>query len=195
MQIPKQPRTKSTTGESSPEGAAASQQGAASTSGDLGTDIQDAYAAYVKNVSSAHLQAQLDQAKAYLAYLESLQRQDAQFGSNPTLSYWQDLVRAGGDAQATADAQMKYTQASIDNQAAYQKALTEVPTAYSQSSRAIWETLQSQIAQHNQEIADSLKDALLKIDVSPANLPTLSLLYQGLRTMVATSAADTTSPA
>src|SRR5690242_13647718 len=106
MQIPKQPRTKSPAGEALPEESVASQQGAATTTPDsLGKDIQNAYVAYLKNVSSAYLQAQLDQAKAYLSYLESLQQQAPQLGSDPALSYWQDLVRAVGDAQATADAQ------------------------------------------------------------------------------------------
>ena len=73
--------------------------------------------------------------------------------------------------------------ASVEQQAAYQKTLTDAVMAYSQSTREISDKLQSDVGQHAKEMADSLKDALVKVDVSTANIPALSLLYQSIRTM------------
>jgi hypothetical protein len=182
MQIPKQPRTKSTTAE--PEsGSAGSQSNAPLTAAEMNKKLQEEYSSYVKGVNSAYLQAQLDQAKAYLDYLGTLHQHSPKSGTDPTLQYWREILQAEGDAQAATHAQKKFASASVDQHATYQKALVDATTAYSQSSQNIWDKLQSEVGQHNKEIADSLKDALLKVDVSTASIPALSLLYQGLRTM------------
>jgi hypothetical protein len=187
MQIPKQPRTRSTAGETAAEDTSATIRSEVAATEDLNKQVHDAYSSYVRSLNSSYLQAQLDQAKAYLDYVEMLQQK---LGSRPALEYMQELVQAHGDAQATADAQKKYALASVDQHAAYQKALGDAAIAYSNSLRGVWEKLQSEIGQRNQEIAQSLKDALLKVDVGTAQLPALSLLYQGLRSMTATPAAD-----
>jgi hypothetical protein len=197
MQIPKQPRTKSSardTADDETASSATTESGSASETRAAGADadadvnktLQDAYSSYVASVNSAHLQAQLEQAKAYLAYLESLQQQVPNPASDPTLAYWQSLVKAP-DMQAMADAQKTYALASADHQANSQKAVADAATAYSQNTREIWEKLQGEVERHNQNIAEQLKNALLKIDVSPAHLPALSLLYQGLRSMSTTA--------
>jgi hypothetical protein len=197
MQIPKQPRTKSgardTAGdETSSTNASRATDDTRTSAEDVNKVLQDSYSSYIKSLNSAHLQAQLDQAKAYLAYLETLQQQAPNPGSDPTLAYWQELVQAH-DVQTMAEAQKKYALASVDHQATSQKALADAATAYSKHTQDIWDKLQGEIARHNQEIADQLKDALLKIDVGPAHLPALSLLYQGLRSMSAMPAADRTA--
>jgi len=189
MQIPKQPRTKPTAGEPDSE-STGSQPNALLTAEDLNKKLQEEYSSYIKGVNSAYLQAQLDHAKAYLAYLETLQRQPVKSASDPTLELWKEILQAPGDAQAVADAQKKFASASVDQHAAYQKALVDAATAYSQSARDIWDKLQGEVGQHTKEIADTLKDALLKVDVSAASIPALSLLYQGLRTMSATAASE-----
>jgi hypothetical protein len=186
MQIPKQPRTKAAAGYG--EDAAVTQT--APMADNVDKKIQQDYSSYINNVNATYLQAQLNQAKAYLVYLETLQEQAKKTVSDPTLEYWQQLLQARGDTQAMTEARNKYAQASIDHQATYQKTFADAATAYSQATREVWEKLQSEVGQHNQEIADSLKDALLKTNVGTAQLPALSLLYQAIRSMGAPTPAD-----
>jgi hypothetical protein len=185
MQIPKQPRTKSPAPEvSQPESQPAGNQGSAPPAAeDLNKQLQQAYSSYLENINSANLHAQLEHAKAYLAYLETLQQHQTRSGSDPALEYWKEILQAHDNAQASADAHKKFAMASVEQQAAYQKILTDAVTAYSQSTREISDKLQSDVGQHAKEMADSLKDALVKADVSTANFPALSLLYQSIRTM------------
>ena len=66
-------------------------------------------------------------------------------------------------------------------------------SGYLQQTKDIWERLQSEVARQNQEIANSLKDALLKVDVGPEHVPALSLLYQNIRTVSTVPAGDRSS--
>jgi hypothetical protein len=186
MQIPKQPRTKSPSVEAAPQ-REASPGGAAPKADDVNQHLQQAYASYVENINSANLRAQLEHAKTYLAYVERLQ-QEAQLGSNPLLDYYKEVVQAYDDKQASADAHKKFALASIERHAAAQKAVTDAATAYAQKAREISEKLQSEVGQHCNEMAESLKDALVNVNVSTAHVPALSLLYQSLRTMSAPAA-------
>jgi hypothetical protein len=192
MQIPKQPRTKPPAAEVlPPESKPAGSESSAApwTAEDLNKELQQAYSSYVENVNSANLQAQLEHAKAYLSYLETVQQQP---GSDPTLAYWKEILQAHDNTQAAADVQKRFAMASVERQASSQKTLADAVTAYSQTTRDIWDKLQRDVEQHNKEIADSLKDALLKVDVNTSNIPALSMLYQGIRTMSATPAGDGT---
>jgi hypothetical protein len=179
MQIPKQPRTKASESvQPEDKSGAVSQSPAASTTDNLHKQLQEAYSSYIKNVTSANLSAQLELAKSYYAYLEKLQQQPATSGSDPALEYLNEVIQAYGDSQAAADAQKKFALARVDQQAAYQKAVADAATVYLQSTRDIWEKLESEVGQHNKEIADALKDGLLNIEVGPGSIPTLTLLYQ-----------------
>jgi CRISPR/Cas system CMR-associated protein Cmr5 small subunit len=192
MQIPKQPRTKSSAGATAaPTDNPASDQNtpAPSTVEDVNKQLQQAYSSYVEKISSANLNAQLAQARAYLTYLETLQHR-AGSGPDPTLEYWNEILRVPDDATACADAHKKFAIASYEKEAIDQKTLADAATTYSQTTREIWDKLQSDVGQHNAEIADSLKNALLKADVNTANIPALSMLYQGLRTMSAKPTSD-----
>ncbi len=194
MQIPKQPRTKPPAAEVlPPESKPAENPGNPSsapwTADQLNKELQQAYSSYVEKINSANLQAQLEHAKAYLSYLETLQQQPA---SDPALAYWRETLQAHDNTQATADAQKKFAMANVERQASSQKTLTDAVTAYSQTTRDIWDKLQRDVEQHNKEIADSLKDALLKVDVDTANIPALSMLYQGIRSMNTKPAGDGT---
>ena len=146
----------------------------------------------MKNLNSAQLQAQLDQAKAYLSYLEALQQQATNPASHPALTYWQQLIQAR-DAHSVAEAQKQYALASVEHQATTQRAAADASTSYLQQTKDIWERLQSEVARQNQEIANSLKDALLKVDVGPEHVPALSLLYQNIRTVSTVPAGDRSS--
>jgi hypothetical protein len=195
MQIPKQPRTKASESTESvqPEdkSAAVSQSPAASATEDLHKQLQETYSSYLKNVTSANLNAQLELAKSYYAYLEKLQ-QPTTSGSDPALEYLKEMIQAHGDTQAAADAQKKFALARVDQHAAYQKAVADAATVYLQSTRDIWEKLQSEVGQHNKEIANALKDVLLNTEVGPTSIPTLTLLYQSIKTMSTATARDST---
>jgi len=188
MQIPKQPRTKSPAPEvAQPESQPTGNPSSVPLSAeDLNKQLQQAYSSYVENINSANLSAQLEHAKAYLAYLETMQQYQAKSGSDPALEYWKEILQARDNTQASADAHRKFALANVERQATYQKAVTDAVMAYSQSTRDITDKLQSDVGQHAKEMADSLKDALVKVDVSTANIPALSLLYQSIRTMGAT---------
>lgn len=192
MQIPKQPRTKASESvQPEDKSGAVSQSPAASTTDNLHKQLQEAYSSYIKNVTSANLSAQLELAKSYYAYLEKLQ-QPTTFGSDPALEYLKEMIQAHGDTQAAADAQKKFALARVDQQAAYQKAVADAATVYLQSTRDIWEKLQSEVGQHNKEIANALKDVLLNTEVGPTSIPTLTLLYQSIKTMSTATARDST---
>jgi hypothetical protein len=185
MQIPKQPRTKS------PSDISEAHTDNPSSATDLNKQLAQDYSSYISDVNRSYAQAHLDQAKAYISYLDALQQEALKPGANPTVEYWKELLQAHGDAHAMVGAQAKYATASINHQSTYQKTLADSYAAYSQALRDIIEKLQNEIGQHNQKVADALKDALLKTDVGTASLPTLSLLYQGIRTM---NAASTSTP-
>ena len=196
-QIPRQPRTKvgaadageTSAGESAGATSAAPRTDSPAPPEHLDKALQDAYSSYVKTLTSAQLQAQLDHAKAYLSYLETLQQQTTSPASNPALIYWQQLVQAH-DTHAVAEAQRQYALASVDHQATSQRAAADASTSYLQQTKGIWEGLRSEVARQNQEIADTLKDALLKIDVGPEHVPALSLIYQSLRFVSTAPAGD-----
>jgi hypothetical protein len=192
MQIPKQPRVKSLPAESrQPESEPADQQKAASvTPQALNEQLQQSYRAYAENINAANLHAQKEYAKACLTYLEALHGQSAKSAPDATLEFWRDLLHAYDDRQGAAVANQKFAMASVDQQAASQKALADAAMAYSQSARSIWDKLLGDVQQHNSEIADSLKDALMRMDVSTGDIPALSALYQGMRTMSATPSDD-----
>jgi len=113
MQIPKQPRTKSPAPEvSQPESQPAGNQGSAPPAAeDLNKQLQQAYSSYLENINSANLHAQLEHAKAYLAYLETLQQHQTRSGSDPALEYWKEILQAHDNAQASADAHKKFAMA------------------------------------------------------------------------------------
>jgi hypothetical protein len=193
-QIPKQPRTKAggqdaSTGESANATSAESRSDTRAPPEQLNKALQDAYSSYVRNLNSAQLQAELDRAKAYLSYLEALQQQATNPASHPALTYWQQLVQAR-DAHSVAEAQKQYVLASLEHQATIQRTAADASTSYLQQTKDIWERLQSEVAQQNQEIANSLKDALLKVDVGPEHVPALSLLYQSIRSVSAAPTGD-----
>ncbi len=191
MQIPKQPRTKVVAEASQPDAKpVATEAGSASTTEELNGQLQQSYASYNESVNAATLQAQLDLAKAYLAYLEALQQQSASSGPDHTLEYWKEVLKAPDDVPAILDAHAKFALANVDRQSQFQKALIEASTVYSQNVRDIWAKLQSDMEKHNQEIADSLKDVLLKVNASAATIPALSLLYQNIRTMGGTPVGE-----
>jgi hypothetical protein len=192
MQIPKQPRTKSTAEQTSPESSASAQNGTPSSAQSANQQLQHDYSSYLSKVNASYLQAQLDQAKAYLTYLENLQERAVKPSSEASVEYWKEVLQAYGNTQAVADAQKKYALAHVDYQVTYQKALADAVTALSQATRDILEKLQKECTQHDQEIANSLKQVLLKIDVSTAQLPALSLLYQAIRTMSTTQPSEST---
>jgi spore germination protein GerM len=193
-QIPKQPRTKAG-GQDAPTGGRADATSAQPRTDlpappeDVNKALQNAYSSYVRSLNSAQLQAQLDQAKAYLSYLEALQQQVTNSASHPALSYLQQLVQAR-DTHSVAEAQKRYALASVEQQATAQKAAADASTSYLQQTKEIWERLQSEVARQNQQIANSLKDALLDLDVGPESAPVLSLLYQSIRSMSTAPAGD-----
>ncbi|MBR0820274.1 hypothetical protein [Bradyrhizobium liaoningense] len=192
MQIPKQPRSKSSAGpaSASTENPASDQNPPAPSSvEDANKQLQEAYSSYVEKVNSANLNAQLEQTRAYLTYLETIQDR-AGSSPDPTLKYWKELLRVPADAAAAADAHKSFAMASYEKGAVDQKTLADAATTYAQAVNEIWNKLQSDIRQHNAEMADSLKNALLRADVNSASVPALSMLYQGLRTMSGTPSSD-----
>src|SRR5262249_12242563 len=154
-------------------------QSSASTTEDLNKQLQEAYSAYVRNINAASLHAHLEYARAYLNYLQTVQQNPNDAAA--ALDFWKEILSGHDQTPAGGVVYKKAAQTSIDQQANKQKTLADAATAYSQTTREIWEKLQNDVTQHNKEIGDALKDALLKVDVGPANLPALSLLYQGLR--------------
>jgi hypothetical protein len=193
-QIPKQPRTKAggqdaSTGESADATSAAARIDSPTPPEHVNKALEDAYSSYVRNLNSAQLKAELDQAKAYLSYLEALQQQAINPASYPVVTYWQQLVQAR-DANSVAEAQKQYAMASVEHQATTQRAVADASTSYLQQTKDIWERLQGEVARQNQEIANSLKDALLKVNVGPEQVPALSALYQSIRSVSAAPAGD-----
>jgi len=191
MQIPKQPRTKPPA-PAEAETQSGGGQSSASTTEDLNKQLQEAYSAYVRNINAASLHAHLEYAKAYLTYLNAVQQTPSDTAA--ALDFWKDILSGHDQAQAVGDAYKKAAQASIDQQVNMRKTLADAASAYSHATREVWEKLQDDLAQHNKEIGDALKEALLKVDVGPANLPALSLLYQSLRSMSAPLPGGTAKP-
>ncbi|HEY4168730.1 MAG TPA: hypothetical protein VGM96_18230 [Reyranella sp.] len=192
MQIPKQPRNKQAAAPGSqadpstiePTGRNAMPQQ------ELNRAIHDAYKSYWDKISSGYLDAQRAQTSAYLNYLGSLQ-QAARASADAVIEAHRVAV-SGTDVQAAAETQRKIMASSIDHQAAGDKSTVDAAAAYAQSVREIYEKLQDDAKQQGQAVADSLKDALLKTEVDPRDIPSLALLYQ---TLLALNAASRTWPA
>ena len=191
MQIPKQPRTRSPSAGTSQDDAPSSVQSTAPQK--VNQNIEHTYRASVEGIKSAYLDSQKEYLAAYLAFLESLQ-QAAKANPDPILEYVSDLTRAQSDAHATAEAHRKFVLSHVDRQVSDQKALIDAATAYSQSLRESYAKLEEQVRQHNQSIAEALKEALLKMDVRTGDVPLLALLFQGLRIMSAARPSSAATP-
>jgi hypothetical protein len=191
--IPKQPRSKPASSENIQDSSKPdSQSGTTASGSDPNTQLQRACSSYLENVNSASLDAHIELAKAYLSYLETIQQLKTK-ATEPAVEYWKELIQARNDAQAISDAHKKFTYASLDSQTSHQKTFADAVTTYDQQTRDIWNKLQRDVGEHNQAIADELKEALLKTDVRTADISTLSLLYQYLTTMGANRTGNTSS--
>ncbi len=179
MTIPKQPRPKSEVADDAPtrsEAAAAKQ--------DAGELLQQLNKSYWEQIQAAQLDAQKDYVQAVLNYVEALQREQEKSARMSGAGYWKEVWDSyQSSPQSVADLQRNYWLAALDQHTSSQKALSEAATAYSQRLREISEKLQSLMERQNTAVASSLKDILLRLDVRPADIPTLNLLYHGLRTM------------
>jgi hypothetical protein len=192
MTIPKQPRTKA----SAPKPAAAASAAvaaaadtaaaaadAATAAADAGAEltqqVQDASTGAAQALGAAYLEAHRQQVAAYLSWLEQL----GQSAKDAPKAAAMGAMPSQKDLAATTEAHRNYLLAQVDQHVAGQKAMLEAAASYVQAMKDTQDKLDEHVRQHNQAVADALKDALVKTEVRPDNVQSLALLYQGLRSM------------
>jgi hypothetical protein len=186
MTIPRQPRTKA----SSPAAASRAAEPAAEADKayKASADLQQASAGASEAIGTAYLNAHKEQVVAYVGWLEKL---IASAGAGTAPEAYAGAAPA--DVEAATQAHRNYLLAHVDQQVAGQKALLEAASTYVQALKESQDRLDEQVRQHNQGVADALKDALVKTDVRPDNVQSLALLYHALTTMGTTGGGTVTA--
>jgi hypothetical protein len=192
MKIPKQPRVRSTTivesdkveNVSDPSGNTTSERDY------INKRLTLAYSDYLEQANVSGIKAQKEHSKIYLEYLDAIQQMSATSGFDPNLQYWKDLLQADGDMQAIAAAQIRFAESAVAQHSALEKQMSDAANAFSKGLQGIWNKHQSDLREHNSAIVDTLKEALFNADVSPADVPTLALLLQSIKTMTVASAGN-----
>jgi hypothetical protein len=138
---------------------------------------------YSERMQETYLEAQKNYVQAVFSYLGAVQGEQEKLNQISALGYLKELWDAQTNPQAIMNAQSKYWSTFADQQTSSQKILTDSAMKYWQNVREIWEKLQREIEQQNDSIANTLKEALLGLNVRSSDIPVLGLLYQSLKTM------------
>jgi hypothetical protein len=181
-------RARSGSSESPTEGKKAEE--AAAPAADMNQLLRQVHQSYWEAVQAAYANAQKECAEAVFGYLGAVQGERDKAGAAASSESLKDAWQQWGQqGQVPADVYRKYWLGNFDQQASAQKAMIDAATQYSEALRSINNRFYGQIGEQNAALADALKDALLRADARPADIPVLATLYHAMRTMEGPKAA------
>jgi hypothetical protein len=150
----------------------------------LEKEVQDLINHYTYNLQGALLGAQMRQTQAAYDYYENLQHATKPFAEHVGQEHIEELKASSEqqDAPRYLEAQKKYWESVRNAYLGSEKNVERAATNYYESLHKIWNELQKEIQEKNASLANSLKDAVSKKDVTAADVPILAAIYYGTST-------------